>query len=757
MRRGVVIGGRPDAVSTAREPALRANAPPQGILREGVVDSARMDAKILDAGRFALRAGDRERLRARVAEAVRRARRHGRGARRDHHHPARRRRPDGDRRRLAARRRGVVLLRAARARRVRARRAGRGDGASTSAGRGASRASARRWRELAAHAACDDPGGPRGSGPVAVGGFAFAAEGGGAPHWAGYEPASLHVPEVALARRGDDVHLTLAALARPDDRRRGARGAARDARGRAARPSAAAARPRPRRACSAWSAPCRPSTTRPPSRAPSSGSAPGALDKVVLAREVAGPRARPARRPGAVLGVLREAFPRAVTSSARRAATAPFVAASPELLVRRDGLRAGHAGAGRLDAPQRRPRGRRPPRRAAPALLQGPRGAGDRHAAHRARAAPAQRLGHRRRGAGRRADGQHPASRDADPRAARAAGQRGRAGRPAAPDARRRRRAAGRGGAADPRARGPRPRLVRGPGRLDGRQRGRRVLRRAALRAAHRPRSRAATRASASCATPIRRPSWPRPRSSSRRCCRCSRAERRALERSGAHGIGAAARDSCGVLATTPDASVRGASMRPEDARRASQLGPSRALLSRDGVERGALACACEGVAGCGATRGAAASMGRCRQHARLAACSMTRRVVCAPSALDAGGRVCDDGRGHHGARQSRRRASSRPAAAASPHERALQARLGSTRGRPVDSVDVGLDDDDGHASTRLPTRRARGRHEDRRAGVAPWRRERWTSCGASTPTLSGISLRAPSVRLRASATSKMR
>ncbi len=40
--------------------------------------------------------------------------------------------------------------------------------------------------------------------------------------------------------------------------------------------------------------------------------------------------------------------------------------------------------------------------------------------------------------------------------------------------------------AADPGARGPRPRLVRGTGRVDGHQRGRRVLRRPALRAAQR-------------------------------------------------------------------------------------------------------------------------------------------------------------------------------------------------------------------------------------------------------------------------------
>ena len=42
-------------------------------------------------------------------------------------------------------------------------------------------------------------------GPVAVGGFAFAPDGGRTPPWAGYAPASLHVPEVAIARRGGDV------------------------------------------------------------------------------------------------------------------------------------------------------------------------------------------------------------------------------------------------------------------------------------------------------------------------------------------------------------------------------------------------------------------------------------------------------------------------------------------------------------------------------------------------------------------------
>ena len=65
----------------------------------------------------------------------------------------------------------------------------------------------------------------------------------------------------------------------------------------------------------------------------------GALDKIVLAREVQvhAPRAHD---PAAVLGVLREAFPSCFTFCAGRGESA-FVAASPELLVRRDGLRAG--------------------------------------------------------------------------------------------------------------------------------------------------------------------------------------------------------------------------------------------------------------------------------------------------------------------------------------------------------------------------------------------------------------------------------
>ena len=81
--------------------------------------------------------------------------------------------------------------------------------------------------------------------------------------------------------------------------------------------------------------------------------------------------------------------------------------------------------------------------------------------------------------------------------------------------------------AADPGARGARPRLVR-RARSAGWTRTRTAS--SASRCAARccaAASPAASPASASSPTPTRRPSWPRPRSSSRRCCRCWRSDRR--------------------------------------------------------------------------------------------------------------------------------------------------------------------------------------------------------------------------------------
>ncbi|HYI98296.1 MAG TPA: hypothetical protein VEX36_01255, partial [Thermoleophilaceae bacterium] len=53
------------------------------------------------------------------------------------------------------------------------------------------RSAAAAWRELAGAAEADSPDGPAGAGIVAVGGFAFAPDGGAAPHWAGFAPGHL--------------------------------------------------------------------------------------------------------------------------------------------------------------------------------------------------------------------------------------------------------------------------------------------------------------------------------------------------------------------------------------------------------------------------------------------------------------------------------------------------------------------------------------------------------------------------------------
>jgi salicylate biosynthesis isochorismate synthase/menaquinone-specific isochorismate synthase len=189
----------------------------------------------------------------------------------------------------------------------------------------------RTWRELAAGAVADDP-----DALVAVGGFAFAPDGGGSRQWEGFAPASLHVPEVALLRRGDDVRLTLAALATPDD-------TVDDVVARLER-----------RAGELRSAPLPLLDPLPAERARVASVMPpehyeaavaraveriraGALDKLVLAREVAVHAAAP-HDPAAVHGVLREAFPACFSFAVGRG-DAAFVAASPELLLRREGMR----------------------------------------------------------------------------------------------------------------------------------------------------------------------------------------------------------------------------------------------------------------------------------------------------------------------------------------------------------------------------------------------------------------------------------
>jgi isochorismate synthase len=193
------------------------------------------------------------------------------------------------------------------------------------------------WRELTAGAVADPPDGPPGAGLVALGGFAFAPDGGHAPHWAGFAAADLVVPEVALARRGSDVRLTLAALAVPDDvpeeiaERLTARAAALRLTPLPLLDPAPAGR-------------FRIDSVAPPehyegavARAVERIRA-GAFEKIVLAREVTVQAPTP-HDAAAVFGVLRAGFQSCYVFCAGRGGAA-LVAASPELLIRRDGHRA---------------------------------------------------------------------------------------------------------------------------------------------------------------------------------------------------------------------------------------------------------------------------------------------------------------------------------------------------------------------------------------------------------------------------------
>ncbi|MGZ4314075.1 MAG: chorismate-binding protein, partial [Solirubrobacteraceae bacterium] len=163
------------------------------------------------------------------------------------------------------------------------------------------------WRALAADAVTDAHEGPRGAGLVAVGGFAFAPDGGSAPHWTGFPPASLAVPEVALARRAGAAWLTLAALAAPDDTPEGLLGGLERRLSELRGESLPLLDPAPTERA-------RVAGGMPPQHYVSAVARAveriraGELEKVVLAREVEVHAPAP-HDPGAIVGVLREAFP----------------------------------------------------------------------------------------------------------------------------------------------------------------------------------------------------------------------------------------------------------------------------------------------------------------------------------------------------------------------------------------------------------------------------------------------------------------
>jgi salicylate biosynthesis isochorismate synthase/menaquinone-specific isochorismate synthase len=196
---------------------------------------------------------------------------------------------------------------------------------------------ARRWRELVAAAIVDGDDGPPGSGLVAMGGLAFAQDGGSSPEWSGFAPASLLVPMLSLARYDGRTTLTLNVEIAPDDT--------------ADELLAHVLRrledlhdhplplldPAPAGSYHMHS-PMPPSHYEEAVARAVQRIRAGELEKVVLAREV-DVHAPLEHDPGAVLALLREEFRSCYVFAVGRG-EATFIAASPELLVRREGQRA---------------------------------------------------------------------------------------------------------------------------------------------------------------------------------------------------------------------------------------------------------------------------------------------------------------------------------------------------------------------------------------------------------------------------------
>jgi salicylate biosynthesis isochorismate synthase/menaquinone-specific isochorismate synthase len=204
-------------------------------------------------------------------------------------------------------------------------------------GPGRFEAVSRAWQELAGRADADAPPAGPGSGLIAVGGFAFAPEGGGSPRWRGFPSAALTVPELSLARRDGQAWLTVNVDCAPDD-------------------TAEELTARVERLLRGLrSAPLPLLDPAPSGRYEVASAMPpahyeqavargvqriraGELEKLVLAREVEVHAPLP-HDPAAVLGVLREAFQSCYVFAVGRG-DATFLAASPELLIRREGQRA---------------------------------------------------------------------------------------------------------------------------------------------------------------------------------------------------------------------------------------------------------------------------------------------------------------------------------------------------------------------------------------------------------------------------------
>jgi salicylate biosynthesis isochorismate synthase/menaquinone-specific isochorismate synthase len=198
------------------------------------------------------------------------------------------------------------------------------------------------WRELADHAVAESGDGPPGAGLIATGGFAFDPMGAASRLWEPFGAASLEVPELAVVRRArldgsTDLRVTLTARVEPDDTPE----LVLDRVDR--RLSELRLGPLPLldpdpAGRSQVSAPMTPEHYEAAVARAVELITRGEIQKVVLAREVDVHAPRPYDI-AALLGVLRDAFEGCFVLGVGRG-TRTLMAASPELLIRREGLRA---------------------------------------------------------------------------------------------------------------------------------------------------------------------------------------------------------------------------------------------------------------------------------------------------------------------------------------------------------------------------------------------------------------------------------
>jgi isochorismate synthase len=189
--------------------------------------------------------------------------------------------------------------------------------------------------ELLRDRICDEPTSlPAGAGPVWMGGFAFAPDGGREPHWSSFPPALMVLPELALHRLGGQTLMTLCAVSGPGREPAEALGRLGARLGALGERSLPLADPHPSEASKIASAAPPHGYEMAVARAVEEIRE-DRIEKVVLAREVR-VTASTAHDAAAAFGALRSAFPSCFCFCCG-SPEAAFVGASPELLVRRSG------------------------------------------------------------------------------------------------------------------------------------------------------------------------------------------------------------------------------------------------------------------------------------------------------------------------------------------------------------------------------------------------------------------------------------